>query len=503
MPTIFLSSFFNVALAFKPASSPRSMCLSVTPMFPPALSPSSNRPVLCSGRLLRRVPFPDSSRSSLTAQYIPRPSPRQNLARYAQPDFQTFRFPKTVTCHTIPLVLTVASMCNVPRQKTQSLSLAFRLCFLLGIAIALSAQSPPHEPRFALEMQPGEGAQPIYALVPAGQDTGWLTTFFSTTLLPLPVGNASRNAQDKPCALGFEYKLEGEFISIAASLYFGELKGDFGDLNKHSHESLGNYSARLDEIVVLDAMKEFGLQPYTIKVVTAQTAPSATPVLSKVPLLQITIDGEDRTSFHLVVHNLSTRPVRGIVIERGTQNERSGLTSYEDLKALIEAGGSYKLPMANNKLDCESPDGTASEPVPCPIVLEGALFADGAHAGDPSVVAGLELARSRTSGPRRQLRELLQVTVNDPALSDAERIAQLRAEIPNLPEKADPALDELRASYPELSDEQWERIKTQNNNLFAEKHMVLQALDRYEDFSQSSSNTVSLAQSLRRWGLID
>ena len=185
---------------------------------------------------------------------------------------------------------------------------------------------------------------------------------------------------------------------------------DLNDLNKHPKQLFGNYTLRLNEIAILDEMKKFGLQPYTIKVVNAQVPPSGTPVLSKVPSLQIAIESEDRTTYKLAVHNLSSQAVMGMVIERGSQYSRSSLAAYSDTAPLIAPGGHYKTPMTSNKLDCAPPDNSPPEPRPCPIVLKGALFADGSHAGDPDTVAGLELARSRTSAPRSQLRKLLDDT---------------------------------------------------------------------------------------------
>jgi hypothetical protein len=353
-------------------------------------------------------------------------------------------------------------------------------------------------------MHPGEGTPPSYALVPAQQGSTLVSSFFNTVLIALPGENAAGRTQEKPCALSLEVKEDVDVISINAFLYFGALKNNFVDLDKYPRQSLGIYSAGLDETVVLEEMRKFGLQPYTIKVLTAQVPLSGTPVLSEVPSLQIAIESEDRTSYKVVIHNSSAQAVTGFVVERRAQYARSGARGYDDGKPMIAPRADYKFSMANNDLGCTSPDDSASPHVPCPIVLKGALFADGTRTGDSAILAGLEVSRLKTSAPREQLRTLIWNTVNDPSMSDTEKIVKLRVEIPKLPEHSDPAaLDPIRSYYPDLSDTEWDQIKAQNDNLPADKQIVLQELDAYEDSSPASMSVDSLAQWLRHWGWVD
>lgn len=376
---------------------------------------------------------------------------------------------------------------------------------LVSLVAPLLGQSPQPKPKFALEVVAGEGSKPTYALVSRGPyDQPGTTTFFSHVLLPLSAENTGAPGKEKPCAVGMEIKDGGEVVSVIASLYFGALTAQMEDLSKHPHQPIGTYLLRLDESVVLEEMKPFGVQPYTIKLVTAAAPRSNTQTLSKVPSLQIAITGEDRTFYSVAVHNLSQQAVIGLVIERSSQSGRDTFASYDDRKPLIPPGGFHRLPINSNALGCTSPDNPATS-IPCPIVLEGALFADGTHAGDPVVVADLEASRITTAEPRLQLRSLMKSIVDDSSLQDAEKLVRLREEIPKLKEESDSsAVDQLRQRYPELTDEDWTRIgNSLNGRVQAERQRTLDSLAKYEESVHDGAITESLAQWMRHWGAIE
>jgi hypothetical protein len=382
----------------------------------------------------------------------------------------------------------------------------FRLLFLLALGVALQAQSPQLPPRFALEIQTGEGAKPIYTVVPRGVENRQLTTVsFVHTLQPLPENSPEVAGSEQPTALGLEYKEEGDIVSVVASLYFGVSTARIDDLSKHPHRQIGSFPLHLEESVVLGEMKSFGVQPVILKLVSARAPSSNIQVVSKVPALQVAVAGEDRVLYKVEIHNLSSQSVIGLVIETSSTNGRSGITSYDDLKPLIAPGGFCRLPMNKNDLECPAPENPTLDPVPCPIVLEGALFADGTHSGDPVTVASMEAHGLATSSPRHQLRQLMQAIAHDPALSDDEKLARLHSEIPKLLEVSNASVvDRLRPRYPELSDEDWTRIiNSLTDGIQREREMILHSIAKYEESSRSGANAESLTEWMRRWGLVD
>lgn len=383
--------------------------------------------------------------------------------------------------------------------------LALRLLLFLSIAPGSPAQSPELPARFALEVRAGEGAKPTYAVVVRTPDDPQpRTVYFLSALLPLPENIPA--VREKPSALGLEYKEEGDSVSVVASLYFGQPSGQIDDISKHPHQQIGNYSLHLEESVLLEEMKPFGVQPVTVKVVSARAPRSHIQAVSKVPGLQIAVTGEDRVFYKLEIRNLSRQSVIGLVMERSSPNgHKNTSASYDDLKPLILPGGFYKTPMNKNDVECVPPENPTLDTVPCPVVLVGAVFADGTHVGDTASLASMEAQGVAGSGARRQMYQLMQAIMGDPGLSDAEKLARLRSEIPKLPGPGvAPVIDQLRPRYPELSDEDWTRIgNSVNNSVQREREMILNSLEKYEESSRSGDNTESLTRWMLRWGLIN
>lgn len=382
---------------------------------------------------------------------------------------------------------------------------AIRCLFLFCIVTTVNAQSPQQEPRFALEVQSGNETQPSYSLVPRGQDGRQTSFFFTQVLVPLPPETAAVDDQKKLCALGFESKEDGDAVSIVASVYFANCNPrDFGRFVQNgAGQLLGNYSARLDETLVLEEMKQFGFQPYTIKVVNAQVPRTVVQTVSKVPSLQIAIVGEDRQSYKLVVRNTSPRAVTGIVIARSYQNGRQGLEGYDDLRSMIAPGADYEFKMDSNNVNCASTDSSMPGPVSCPIVLEGAIFADGTYGGDAGPLANVE-ARYRAERTQRQrLTELLQSTLGDSSLSDAAKIAQVRSGVSQLAENPDPAIiDQIQSRYPDLPDAARVDMEASMRASFQmEKRIILDSLKEFEESSGESSTAESLAKWLKQKGM--
>lgn len=170
----------------------------------------------------------------------------------------------------------------------------------------------------------------------------------------------------------------------------------------------------------------------------------------------------------------------------------------------ISPGGEHEVSFGSGALSCAPPDSVAADEVPCPIVLEAALFADGTYGGDPEAAANLEAGPLAAKMRRQQLRDLIRNTVYDSALSHDAKIEQLRSEIAKLPKEPDQAtMDQLQSRYPNLSDAAWNRIKaSMRGSSVVENKMALDRLKEYEESSsKQSGNAKSLAQWLSATGL--
>jgi hypothetical protein len=391
---------------------------------------------------------------------------------------------------------------------------AIRCLVLLWFATAIAApglairgsQAPERKPQFALEVDSGdEGFAPIHMLVE--RDAGQEVRLFPPRV-HLAGEDAGAGGQQKACAVKIAVKDEGNAVSLEASVYFGTC--DTEDPNtaynriserssREAGQAIGKYTLGLDQSVILEVLRPFGLQPYTIKVVSAQVPRGVDPAtVSKVPSLQIAIVGKDRAFYTLLIHNLSSKEVTGFVVTRPLPGGgSSGNAEFAGANPLIVRGGSRELKISSDEVTCESPDKADS--VPCPIVLEGALFADGTHGGDPSAAAEVEAQylENKQSG---QVRELVRRTLADSSLPDTAKIALLRSEIPNLAEEPDEAvIDQMRSRYPDVPDATWETIReSMRASVGNEKQRLLQGLRDFEEAASSES----LAEWLHDGGMI-
>jgi hypothetical protein len=248
-------------------------------------------------------------------------------------------------------------------------------------------------------------------------------------------------------------------------------------------------------------MRPFGVQPYTITLVSAVVAPSTVPTINKVPSLALQVTSEDRGFYLVKIDNLSPLAVMGLVLTRSSAKERTGLEVYDNTDPVIAPRTSHHFPLKNKPLSCPSPDSKVSnpEPVVCPVVLVAAVFADGSHGGDPKIAARLEAARLTLAGPHRELEELVKKVAEDPTLSDEQKIERLREEIEKLPgDSGQGALDQLRSRYSELSDDQWAQVKVSlSKRVQTERQRFLDHLAK----DGPSSRDVTNAQSRGEWML--
>jgi hypothetical protein len=381
---------------------------------------------------------------------------------------------------------------------------ALRFLILVSIAVGLRAQSPQQEPRFALEMIPGGGRPASNFLLARTDNNKQSNVFYTNTLVPLPAEDALSAVRTLPCALRLEYKEEEDAISVVASLdYFCPGNQQDTENVKHPKETLASYSLRLGQSVVLEEMRRFGVQPYTIMLVSATAAPSSVPTINKVPSLALQVTGEDRGFYLVKIDNLSPLAVMGLVLTRSSGKEGTRLEVYDNSDPVIAPRTSHYFPVKNNPLSCSSPDTVASnlEPVVCPVVLVAAVFADGSHGGDPKIDARLEAARVILAGPHRELEELVKKVAEDPTLSDEQKIARLREEIEKLPgDSGQGALDQFRSRYSELSEEQWVQVKTSlSKRVQTERQRLLDHLAKDGPSSRDATNAQSRSEWMLHW----
>jgi hypothetical protein len=112
-------------------------------------------------------------------------------------------------------------------------------------------------------------------------------------------GRTTADAKKNPAsAFMLAYHVDGDAVAITASVVFGAFDNNSGSdpmTADHPKQYIGTYSLHPNESVVLQEMEQFGLQPWTVKIVNAQLPTSAGPPnINEVPSIQSKILGQDR-----------------------------------------------------------------------------------------------------------------------------------------------------------------------------------------------------------------
>lgn len=373
-----------------------------------------------------------------------------------------------------------------------------RLILLFCPATILYAQTPT-QPKFALEIS--EDGPPLhYELVPQGKVvSGQSLSIAPSPYLHLRPERGSADAKKNlASALMLAYHVDGEAVAITASVVFGVFDNNSGSdpmAADHSKQEIGTYSLHPDESVVLQEMGQFGLQPWTIKIVNAQL-PTSTglPTSNEVPSIQPKILGQDRQGYTIALRNLSSRAVSAFVVET-TLDHNSASSEFNYRGSLIAPSEIHEF-----RLFCDT-SASAANQSPCAFNLKAALFADGSYEGDATAAAILAVPQIAREIQRTHLHELMDGILADSSQDDASKLARIRSELSKLYEKPDPAiLEQIQLRFPGLPPTALDSVSSQiTASLSGEKQVTLHNLESFANQPPDVFPRLSLAQWWTDW----
>ena len=373
---------------------------------------------------------------------------------------------------------------------------AIRFVLLFLTITALHAQTQVQQPRFALEISE-DGYPPHFVIVPEGG--GIDSMFFGPSLHPLPGHDAGDSEKTQPSAVNLVCKVDGDAVAITATAVFGPFdKTDTSiSLQGHPQQKIGTYSPHLNESMVLREMEQFGLQPWTIKIVNAQlSTPVSLATLNDVPSIRPEILGKDREGYRMALHNVSSHAVTAFLVETSFDHN----SNYSE-NAVIAPGATHEFRLFCDASASVTSNGMAPGPAPCAFNLKAALFADGSYEGDASAAATLAVRPIAAQFQGRRVHELIDNIVADSSLDDTSRLARIRSELSKLSEEPDPTiLEQIRLRFPGLPSTAWGSVKADIRGAFTgEKQRTLRALKDFEDLPNQGSTNRSLAQWWSAW----
>lgn len=369
-----------------------------------------------------------------------------------------------------------------------------RFTLLLCITTMLYAQSPVQQPRFALEISEDEFPSPRFVNVP---EVGGLDSmFFRASPHPLPGHEAGNSEKTEPSAIELVCKVDGDAVAITATAVFGPFdKTDTGVSRQgHPQQRIGTYSPHLNESIVLREMEQFGLQPWTIKIVNAQMpTPASLPTVNEVPSIRPEILGKDREGYRIALRNLSWSAVTAFLVET-TFDHNSNFQESND-RGLIAPGANHEFRLFCNTSASLTSSGIAPEPAPCAFILKAALFADGSYEGDVSAAAGLAAGPIAAQFQSRRVHELIDNILADSSLDDTSKLARIRSELPKLFEQPDSAiLEQIHLRFPGLSPAELGSVNAAiTATLVAGKQRAFLDLEEFEKLPKEGPSSRTLA----------
>jgi len=374
-----------------------------------------------------------------------------------------------------------------------------RLILLSCPATMLYAQTPTQQPKFALEIS--EDGPPLhYELVPQGELVrGESLSIAPSPYLHLRSGRATADAKKNlASAFMLAYHVDGDAVAFTASVVFGAFDNNSGSdpmAADHPKQEIGTYSLHPNESVVLQEMEQFGLQPWTIKIVNAQLPTSiGLPSINEVPSIQTKILGQDRQGYTIALHNLSSRAVSAFVVETTLDhNSTSSEVNYRG--SLIAPNEIHEF-----RLFCDT-SASAVNQSPCAFILTAALFADGSYEGDATAAATLAAPQITKEIQRRHLHALMDYILADPSQDDAAKFARISSELSKLYEKPDPAiLEQVQLRFPSLPRAALDSVSSQiTASLSSEKQVTLHDLESFANRPPDAFPRLSLAQWWTNW----
>ncbi|MEP6568580.1 MAG: hypothetical protein ABJC10_02310 [Acidobacteriota bacterium] len=360
---------------------------------------------------------------------------------------------------------------------------AVSLACLLGSVHAQPAKSQTAETGLVLEITIVAGSPPAYLPVRRSSESrswAWYGRFGRLPGWRLPDG-------DKPIyAVRISPYFEEDSVRINVSVMRG---GKFYD----TEDQVATCAVRENEKVTIDALKDFGVEPFEIKVIRVAPQTSELPAIENKTKSVEVVGVEPLVStfpyYKLTLRNLSDRNISALQVNimQAGRKRLSVMPQGEDGQPLIKArdSGELKQPLSINPN--MTPGGYAPVVPPAQrIVIESVMFADGSYEGSAEPAATF---RAFTLGRKTELTRLLPLLENGTSTSPAELSAQLNA-ISVGAEDADVA--SLVAEFPEIKRERLQSpIETAAHSLRRE---LLVQLERFEKVKHAGDFQIWLAR---------
>jgi hypothetical protein len=339
-----------------------------------------------------------------------------------------------------------------------SLLIVFTIGLTVPAAKMHAQQNVPAPTRLALEVTFYPGRKPAYETVP-GPDSkpsgGWFGLFGRIASWRPPAGTQPIEA------VRVISRVEGDAVRVTVSTLSGRKALE-------NEQPVGTYLIRETEKISIDDLKQFGIEPFQIKLIRVNSnVPPVPPVILRgvesVMVLNSMPKETTLPSYRIILRNQSNKNIIGLGVDVVAQGkvQLSYLPRSIDGQPLIAAGKEYWLTVAAPNRAQPTPDGyVPTSPSDQQIIVKGAVFEDGTFEGDAESAVAVRGYQAGEKMVLPRLIPLLESALNSSNADLREALKNLEAQVSSVGSDADPQIVQtLAAEFPQASDAIRRQIK--------------------------------------------
>jgi hypothetical protein len=393
----------------------------------------------------------------------------------------------------------------MPILRLLSLFIVLLICLAGAPATFFAQQSTPAPTRLALEVTFYPGRKPAFETVPgpdAKPNGAWFGMFSRIASWRAPAGAPRIEA------VRVVSKVEGDAVRVIVSTLSGRAL--------ENEQQVATYLIRENEKITADELRDFGIEPFAIKLVRV------TPNIALVPpvilkgvnsLLVVNAVGNDSTlpSYRLTLLNQSSKNVVSVTIDV-VAGEKPLITATRrgiDGGHLIAAGTSQDLTVLAPSRAQGVPDAySPASPPNQQIQIKAVVFDDGTYEGDAEAAAAVKGFRAGEKMELPRLIRLLEEALNASDGDVNQRLSNLESQVSSLSSDAEPGtIQSLAAEFPQLGAKAVPMIKgtmeiaatTIKSDLLKEIHRMRAAEPRQLDANAYQSWLTGKKERYVKW----
>jgi len=357
------------------------------------------------------------------------------------------------------------------------------ILFTIGLTVSAAnvfAQQNVQAPtRLALEVTYYPGRSPAYEPVPgpdAKPSGAWFALFGRIASWQPPAGAEPIEA------VRVNSRVEGDAVRVIVSTLSGRKALE-------NEQPVGTYLIHETEKISIDDLKQFGIEPFQIKLVRVNpNVPTVPPVILKGVESVVVIDSMPKEttlpSYRIILRNQSNKNIVGLGVDV-VAGGRVQLTSKPhgiDGQPLIPAGKEYWLTVAApNRAQPTLGGYVPTSPSGQQIQIKASVFDDGTYEGDAETAAAVRGYRAGEKMVLPRLIPLLEAALNSSNANLTEALGNLESQVSSVGSDADPQIVQtLTSEFPQESDARSREIKatmevsatTIKSNLLKEIHTL-------------------------------